>query len=109
MLIRKEYYFKRVHYHHEIQVTKPASAIVAVEQEPRPLTVEGLPLLHKAVATGALNNPNELLDGGEKIDKPLPFESVLKKADTNLYFGGCTLLHLAAFLGRAKMIEQLLD
>jgi hypothetical protein len=102
MLIREEYNIKCVHYHREIPVTNPAPAIVAVEQEPRPLKVEEIPPLQKAAATGALNDLNELLDAGEKIDKLLPFEAVLRKADTNLHVGGCTALHLAAFFGRPK-------
>jgi ankyrin repeat protein len=109
--IREEFYFKHVHYHREIQVIKTNSIPTPiVEVEPQQLNVEELPPLHRAAANGALAEINELLDNSEMVDSPLLSNAVLDKpVGGRQEFRGCSPLHLAAYFGRAKAIDLLLD
>ena len=105
----EESYFNRVHYHHEIWKKRLVRAVESSDEEKSNiLKVEDLPPLHKAAATGDLSQITALLDDGYNIDAPLPFRAILSE-DNSFQFEGCSPLQIAAFFGKSKALDLLLD
>jgi ankyrin repeat protein len=78
--------------------------------ESRKLEVSELPLLHRAAAEGRLLEIARLLDAGEDIDTPLPFQAAQETPDSaTFYFEGCSPLHLSTWFGKVKAVDLLLD
>lgn len=65
------------------------------------LQVDELPPLHKAAARGDLTGINALLDTGEDINTPLPFQRLWDSPGNRSWgFKGCSPLHLAAWFAK---------
>jgi ankyrin repeat protein len=105
--VRDEHFlFRNIHYHREILVQKRVSApsLPATETH-RKFGIDELPPLHQAAAKASLKGITKLLAEGMDVDEKIPFSM----ESEDFQFHGASPLLIAAWFGRTKAIDFLLE
>jgi len=99
-------FFKRIHYHRSVPVKRLAiSPNNRNETEMRNFELDLLPPLHRAATTCSIKTMAELINSGTDINSKLSFH-----AQTDWFeFHGATPLLIAAWFGKMKSIDFLLE
>jgi ankyrin repeat protein len=104
----EDFLFRNIHYHREILVPKILSAPDSSAKETRrKFGIDELPPLHRAAAKASVEVIADLLGKGMDVNEKIPFS--MWDEDADFQFRGASPLFIAAWFGKTKSIDLLLE
>ena len=106
-----DFMFRNIHYHREIRISRDGT--LTDDSLSRELEENELPQLHRAAATGDIEDVERVLSQGVDVNLPLkqnthvPFK--FGKVDSDYDITGCSALQIACYCGQVKAVRKLLE